>query len=137
MNKRSALIKWYRIENFFYRHRMKLFAKLFYGLIYLLFNCVIPPSCKIGSDCDFGHSVGIVLHHETEIGRGTKIYQNVTIGGGRRVICENCYIGAGAVILADVGSNVKIGANAVVVDDIPDNVTAVGVPARIIKETEG
>ena len=44
-------------------------------------------------------------------------------------------LGAGCVILGNriIGDNVKIGANAVVLQDIPDNVTAVGVPARIIK----
>ena len=32
-----------------------------------------------------------------------------------------------------IGNNVKIGANAVVLNDIPDNCTAVGVPAKIVK----
>ena len=33
-----------------------------------------------------------------------------------------------------IGNNVNIGANAVVLCDIPDNCTAVGIPARIVKE---
>ena len=45
-------------------------------------------------------------------------------------------IGCGAKILGDItiGKNSKIGANAVVLKDIPDNVTAVGVPAKVIKK---
>ena len=50
-------------------------------------------------------------------------------------IGSNCWIGAGAVILAGVtiGDNTVIGAGSVVTKDIPANVVAVGNPCRIIK----
>lgn len=50
-------------------------------------------------------------------------------------IGKNCYIGAKATVIGDIsiGDNVKIGAVAVVISDIPDGATAVGVPAKIIK----
>jgi len=33
-----------------------------------------------------------------------------------------------------IGRNVIIGAGAAVIDDLPDNVTAVGVPAKVLKQ---
>ena len=45
-------------------------------------------------------------------------------------------IGTGAKVLGDVkiGENALIGANAVVLEDVPPNATAVGVPARVVRE---
>jgi serine O-acetyltransferase len=45
-------------------------------------------------------------------------------------------IGAGACILGPVtiGRGARIGANAVVMVDVPAGATAVGVPARIVRE---
>lgn len=49
-------------------------------------------------------------------------------------IGEGAWIGAGAVIMADVGQHSIIGAGAVVTQAIPDYVVAVGVPARVAKQ---
>ena len=45
-------------------------------------------------------------------------------------------IGSGAKVLGPVviGNNTKIASGAVVLQNIPDNCTAVGVPARIVKQ---
>ncbi|MCP2043687.1 acetyltransferase [Pontibacter sp. HSC-36F09] len=75
----------------------------------------IDHDCKIG---DFAHiSPGAVLSGNVQVGEGT-------------------HIGAGAVVIPNlkIGKWCKIGAGAVVIRDIPDGVTAVGNPARIIKE---
>lgn len=50
-------------------------------------------------------------------------------------IGENCWIGAGAVILPGVtiGDNSVIGAGSVVTKDIPANVVAVGNPCRVLR----
>jgi len=57
--------------------------------------------------------------------------------GEREVITigANCWIGSSAVIMADVGEGTTIGAGAVVTKPIPAGVVAVGVPARVIKQT--
>lgn len=54
------------------------------------------------------------------------------------VIEEDVYIGARAIILGNItiGKNSKIGAGAVVLTDVPPNCTAVGVPAKIIKQED-
>lgn len=129
----SVLIKIYRVERFFYTHSMKLPAKLLNAVAYLLFNCQLPPSAVLEDGVNVGHAVGIVVHHNAQIGKNTKIYQNVTIGGGPIKIGENCFIGAGAVVLADLGDNVKVGANAVVLKSVPSNCTVVGFGKLIFK----
>lgn len=50
-------------------------------------------------------------------------------------IGDNCYIGAGTVIMnpGKIGNNVVIGAGSVVTKDIPDNCIVAGNPATILK----
>jgi acetyltransferase EpsM len=49
---------------------------------------------------------------------------------------EGCSIGAGATVIEKVkiGAGTIVGAGAVVIRDLPPGVTAVGVPARVIKQ---
>jgi acetyltransferase-like isoleucine patch superfamily enzyme len=47
-------------------------------------------------------------------------------------IGADCWIGAAAIVMADVGNNTTIGAGAVVTKSIPANSTAVGNPARLL-----
>ena len=51
-------------------------------------------------------------------------------------IGNNCWIGAGSIILPGVtiGDNTVIGAGSVVTKDIPANVVAVGNPCRVLRE---
>jgi acetyltransferase-like isoleucine patch superfamily enzyme len=56
-------------------------------------------------------------------------YQQVRIGRG-------AWIGARAVVMADVGADAIIGAGAVVNRAIPDGCVAVGVPARVVKYSD-
>lgn len=51
-------------------------------------------------------------------------------------IGENCWIGAGAIILPgiNIGNNSVIGAGSIVTKDIPPNVIAVGNPCRLLRE---
>lgn len=131
-------MKYYRAERFFYTHHMKFIGKIIFRLIYLHFNCYIPPEVEMGKDVTIAHGIGIVIHGNTKIGDGCTIYQNVTIGGRNGetgvTIGNNCIIGAGSAVLGQIsiGNNAKIGANAVVLQNVPDNCTAVGIPAKII-----
>lgn len=57
---------------------------------------------------------------------------------GRVKICDNVFIGAGAIVLPGVkiGSNSIIGAGSVVTHDIPENSVAVGNPALVIENLD-
>lgn len=137
MEKEGIVIKFYRIERFLYVHHCKFLARMVYYMIYIFFNCVIPPNADLKENVKIAHGIGIVIHHNAVVGANTKIYQNVTIGGGDGlVIGENCLIGAGACVLGSItiGDNVKIGANAVVLESVPSDCTVVGVPAKIVKK---
>ena len=129
-------MKLYRVERYLFLHHMRLLAKIVSRFLYVFCNCVIPPTTEIGEDTEIVHSVGIVLHQNTVIGKRCLIYQNVTIGNANGPkIGDDVIIGSNAVVLGDitVGDRAKIGAGAVVVKDVPEGVTVVGVPAKIIK----
>mgnify|MGYP001578602437 CR=1 FL=1 len=114
---------------------MHKFAEMFLGVS-------LKPGTAIGPGIYVGHTGSIVIHPRATIGKNLNIGTGVIIGekgvghGGYPVIGDDVYIGVGAKILGDIkiGNKVKIGANAVVLSDIPDGATAVGVPAKIIKE---
>lgn len=137
MKDKGIIVKLYRIERFFYIHHMKIISKMIYYIIYLFFNCIIPPTVIIGKNLHIAHSVGIVLHHELIIGDNCTIYQNVTIGGGKINIGNNVYIGSNSVILGPltICDNVKIGALTFLNYDVDANSTIVGYKGKNIKRS--
>jgi virginiamycin A acetyltransferase len=101
----------------------------------------------IGSLCVLG---------QTTIGDRTQIASGVQILSGRRQhdrsqdgriegaehgvfevvpIGADCWIGAGAIVMAEVGEGTTIGAGSVVTRPIPAHSVAVGNPAKVIKST--
>lgn len=84
---------------------------------------------------------GSILH--VYPGKGTEIGDNVTVGHNCIIhgctIGPNCIIGMGAIILskAEVGEGCIIGAGAVVKegDKIPPRSLAVGIPAKVVRQT--
>lgn len=135
---------------YFWTHKLykkpigKIIVWFLFRLNRIIFSCEIAPSAVIDPSVLTPHNLlGCVIGEDVVIGGGTRILQNVTIGGrgGKPqmpVIGKNCLIGAGACVLGGVhiGDNVKIGCNAVVVNDIPSNATAVGIPAIVVKRSK-
>lgn len=113
------LIKLKRIEAF---HNSSMGTNINSGAIFLT-KPILPHGLN-----------GIIIGHDTIIGRNVYIHQQVTIAHGNVVIGDNVLIGAGAKILSNVtiGDNVKIGANCVVFKDIPNNATVVLPEPRVI-----
>jgi virginiamycin A acetyltransferase len=116
-----------------------------FGTFFSSREASVGAHVSIGSFCVIGHA---------RIGTRTQISSHVQIPSGRYqhsqdnegrfldsersevVIGSDCWIGASAVILADVGDQSTIGAGSVVVRDIPAHAIAVGVPAKPIKNQE-
>ena len=74
------------------------------------------------------------VDHDCAIGDYSHISPGAVLCGGVEV-GEGSHIGAGAVVIPGVtiGKWCRIGAGAVVIRDVPDHCTAVGNPARVIK----
>jgi acetyltransferase-like isoleucine patch superfamily enzyme len=82
---------------------------------------VISMNCTLLTHQDVGERL-LSLRHPRRTG-------GLTIGRG-------VYLGASVVVLcgSNIGPGTTVGAGAVVTQPLPENVTAVGVPARIIKQ---
>jgi serine O-acetyltransferase len=104
----------------------------------------VPYTVQLGRRVIIEHQNAIVIHGDCSIGDDCIIRQGVTMGNryldhpfdapklGARV-----NVGAGAKIFGNViiGDDVNIGANAVVLSDIPSGKTAVGIPAKILNNS--
>jgi len=102
--------------------------------VYIGAYCIIGR-CSIGDRTQIASQVQILSgrrqHKRDSAGRisgsDSGTFEEIGIG-------PDCWIGASAIVMAPVGAGTTIGAGAVVVNDIPGGVTAVGNPARVIRE---
>lgn len=119
----------------------KFFAKLLRYISCSFTGCDISFYAKMSGGIYIPHPTGIVIGDNVEIGHGTTILQQVTLGtkikGGLDYpkVGLSVYLGAGSKILGKIliDDHAVIGANAVVLQDVPKYGKAVGVPARIIE----
>ncbi|GIV19729.1 MAG: transferase [Armatimonadota bacterium] len=95
-------------------------------------GAVIQPEARIGSHVII--NTGATVDHECVIHDYAHIAPGVHLAG-RVEIGEGAFIGIGSSVIqcCKVGDWSVIGAGAAVIRDIPGGVTAVGVPARVIK----
>lgn len=92
---------------------------------------------RIGSDVLMGPGVSLLGENHNFVDRSRPIRdQGVTREG--LTIGDNCWLGAGSVILAGttIGSGAVVAAGAVVAKDVPADTIVGGVPARVIRERE-
>lgn len=96
-------------------------------LVIILVVNLLPPLLPHGPN-------GIICGHDIKVGEGVIIYHQVTIAGGKVVIGDHTELGAGSKVLPNVtiGKYCHVGANAVVVEDMPDYSTCVLTKPRII-----
>lgn len=109
-----------------------------------------PDLCRIGrgsiicagsvltTNYDLGEQVVVNINctvgHEVTIKSFSALMPSCSISG-EVIIEKGVFVGTGVKVINRllIGGNTVIGAGAVVVTDLPSNVTAVGVPAKIIK----
>ena len=84
----------------------------------------------IGDDTFFSHGCMVITGYHLSRKKITRSGRDITIG-------KNCWIASGVIINGNVtiGDNCVIGAGSVVTKDIPDNSFAVGIPAKVIKQS--
>lgn len=84
-------------------------------------GCILNTNCSVDHDCHLGDFV--------HIAPGCALSGTVTVG-------EATFLGTGARVIdgISIGSASMIGAGAAVIRDLPDGCTAVGVPARVIRQ---
>ncbi|KGI57036.1 serine O-acetyltransferase [Campylobacter sp. MIT 97-5078] len=133
----------YRFAHFFYTRKCKRIARIISGISQFFTGVDLHPGAKLGRRVFIDHANGVVIGQTTIIEDDVLIYQGVTLGGTsldknikrHPTIKSGVIIGAGARVLGNItiAKNAKIGSNAVVIADVPENATAVGIPARIVK----
>ena len=116
------------------------------------FTVVNPKNVSIGAHCGINHDVFILGHHRIEIGSYVVLSARcmlIDTGLDKRefadqlfpkhvdgpiVIEDGAWIGAGAIILANVtvGRKAIVGAGAIVTRDVPPLTIVAGNPAKII-----
>ena len=136
-------VRMHRRANFFYRHGHKFIARYISQKAVRKTGIEIHPAATIGKRLFIDHGTGVVIGETAVIGDDVTIYQGVTLGGtghdtGKRhpTIGNGVLIGSGAKVLGPfkVGDNSRIAAGAVVLYEIPPDSTAVGVPARVVRQ---
>ena len=97
--------------------------------------CVVHPNATIGPHSFLCCSA--TVDHDTILGRNVYLSPGCNLCGAAR-ICDDAFVGVGAVVLPNVtvGRGAIVGAGAVVTRDVPNYATVVGNPARVIKQGE-
>jgi serine O-acetyltransferase len=135
----------HKLAHWFWTHELHWLGRLTSHVGRWLTGIEIHPGAIVGRRVFIDHGMGVVIGETAEIGDDTTLYHGVTLGGttwnkGKRhpTLGKRVVVGAGAKILGPitVGDGAKIGSNAVVVKDVPEGATVVGVPGRIVEDTQ-
>lgn len=136
-------IMWHRPAYWLWNRGFRFTARLLSQLVRFFTGVEIHPAAKLGRGILIDHGAGVVIGETAEVGDGCTLYQGVTLGGtgketGKRhpTLMKNVTVGSGAKVLGPftVGEGAKIAAGAVVLGEIPEHATAVGVPARVVRQ---
>jgi sugar O-acyltransferase (sialic acid O-acetyltransferase NeuD family) len=103
--------------------------------VLLCAGSIVQPFVTIGDHTII--NTAATVDHDSNIGAFSHIAPGVHLSGAVTV-GEGAFLGIGSAAIpgAQVGAWSVVGAGSTVVHDLPPNITAVGTPARIIKERE-
>jgi sugar O-acyltransferase (sialic acid O-acetyltransferase NeuD family) len=102
----------------------------------IMAQCAVNPGARLGGGCII--NTGATVDHDCDIGQGAHLSPGVHLGGNV-TIGERSWLGVGVSVRdgVTIGADVIVGVGAAVTTDLPDGVTAVGVPARVIRTRDG
>ena len=132
----------HRVSHFLWNHGFKLLARMHSQFWRFWTQIEIHPGATIASGVFIDHGAGLVIGETAIVEKGVMLYHGVTLGGtgkdtGKRhpTVREGALVSAHAQVIGpiEIGSKAKVGAGAVVVSDVPSDVTVVGVPAKIVR----
>ncbi|AGU78732.1 serine O-acetyltransferase [Streptococcus intermedius] len=133
----------HRISHFLWNHGCKLLARMHSQFWRFWTQIEIHPGAKIASGVFIDHGSGLVIGETAVVEKGVMLYHGVTLGGGtgkdagkrHPTVRQGALISANAQLIGpiEIGENAKVGAGAVVVADVPSDVTVVGIPAKIVR----
>jgi serine O-acetyltransferase len=124
----------YRAASWCWQHNLRPLALWLQASSIRSSGAEIHPAARLGGGFAIIHTVGIVVGHEVVAGKNLVVYQGVTLGHtgtgeGQPRVGNEVRIGAGAKVLGPVviGDGAWIGANAVVLADVPAGAVVTGV----------
>ena len=132
----------HRVSHFLWNHGFKLLARMHSQFWRFWTQIEIHPGATIASGVFIDHGAGLVIGEPAIVEKGVMLYHGVTLGGtgkdvGKRhpTVREGALVSAHAQVIGpvEIGAKAKVGAGAVVVSDVPSDVTVVGVPAKIVR----
>ena len=132
----------HRVSHFLWNHGFKLLARMHSQFWRFWTQIEIHPGATIASGVFIDHGAGLVIGETAIVEKGVMLYHGVTLGGtgkdvGKRhpAVREGALVSAHAQVIGpvEIGAKAKVGAGAVVVSDVPSDVTVVGVPAKIVR----
>ena len=132
----------HRVSHFLWNHGFKLLALMHSQFWRFWTQIEIHPGATIASGVFIDHGAGLVIGETAIVEKGVMLYHGVTLGGtgkdvGKRhpTVREGALVSAHAQVIGpvEIGAKAKVGAGAVVVSDVPSDVTVVGVPAKIVR----
>lgn len=132
----------HRVSHFLWNHGFKLLARMHSQFWRFWTQIEIHPGATISSGVFIDHGAGLVIGETAIVEKGVMLYHGVTLGGtgkdvGKRhpTVREGALVSAHAQVIGpvEIGAKAKVGAGAVVVSDVPSDVTVVGVPAKIVR----
>lgn len=132
----------HRVSHFLWNHGFKLLARMHSQFWRFWTQIEIHPGATIASGVFIDHGAGLVIGETTIVEKGVMLYHGVTLGGtgkdvGKRhpTVREGALVSAHAQVIGpvEIGAKAKVGAGAVVISDVPSDVTVVGVPAKIVR----
>ena len=132
----------HRVSHFLWNHGFKLLARMHSQFWRFWTQIEIHPGAIIASGVFIDHGAGLVIGETAIVEKGVMLYHGVTLGGtgkdvGKRhpTVREGALVSAHAQVIGpvEIGAKAKVGAGAVVVSDVPSDVTVVGVPAKIVR----